>query len=143
MANAIYDKARQKFLDPGTLGATSSDAIDWVGDNIKAVLVDTALYAFSQAHEFLSDVPVGARVATSGNLTAKTATNGVADADDVTFAAVSGASIEAIVLYKDTGTATTSPLIAYIDTGTGLPVTPSGGDIIVSWDNGANRIFRL
>jgi hypothetical protein len=47
------------------------------------------------------------------------------------------------VIYKDTGTAATSPLIAYIDTATGLPVTPNGGDITVTWDNGSNKIFKL
>ena len=59
------------------------------------------------------------------------------------FTSVTGASIEAIVLYKDTGTDSTSPLIAFIDTATGLPITPNGGDIIVTWDNGANKIFKL
>ena len=63
--------------------------------------------------------------------------------NDVTFTSVTGASIEAIVLYKDTGTDATSPLIAFIDTATGLPITPNGGDIIVTWDNGANKIFKL
>ena len=37
----------------------------------------------------------------------------------------------------------TSPLIANIDVATGLPITPSGGDIIVQWDTGANKIFKL
>jgi hypothetical protein len=57
---------------------------------------------------------------------------------------VSGASIEAIVIYKDTGTESTSPLIAIIDTATrSLPITPNGGDIIVTWDNGTNKIFKV
>jgi hypothetical protein len=38
---------------------------------------------------------------------------------------------------------TDEPLIAYIDTATGLPVTPNGGDITIAWDSGANRIFKL
>lgn len=135
MANVLYDKGRQKFLE---------GAIAFAADNIKAVLVDTGTYTFSVAHEFLSDIAVGARVATSGNLAGKTTTNGVADANDVTFTAVSGSTIEAVVLYKDTGTASTSALIAYIDTATsGLPATPNTGDITVVWDNGANKIFKL
>jgi hypothetical protein len=72
----------------------------------------------------------------------KTFTNGVFDGTDVTFTAVTGASVEAIVLYIDTGTASTSPLVAYIDTSvTGLPVTPNGGDITITW-NGSG-IFAL
>nr|WP_201787713.1 hypothetical protein [Mycobacteroides immunogenum] len=60
-----------------------------------------------------------------------------------TFSAVSGASVEAMVIYKDTGTVGTSPLIAYIDTATGLPVSPNGGDINIAWDTGTNKIFKL
>jgi uncharacterized protein YigE (DUF2233 family) len=46
------------------------------------------------------------------------------------------------VIYIDTGTAGTSPLVAYIDTGvTGLPVTPNGGNINVTWN--ASGIFAL
>lgn len=135
MANALYDTGRAAFL-----GAD----VDWLADNIKAVLVDTGAYTVNlSTHAFLSDIPGGARIATSGNLASKTATAGVADAADVTFTAVSGATVEAIVLYKDTGVAGTSQLICYIDTATGLPVTPNGGDITVTWDNGANKIFKL
>lgn len=135
MANALYDKGRQKFAEAG---------IDWLTATIKCVLVDAADYAVNLAtHEFLSDVPAGARVGTAQTLTGKTTTSGVCDADDATFPLVTGDQSEAIVIWKDTGVEATSPLIAYIDTATGLPVTPSGGDIIVSWDNGANKIFKL
>jgi hypothetical protein len=56
---------------------------------------------------------------------------------------VSGASVEAIAIYQDTGNEATSRLIAYIDTATGLPVTPNGGDINLNWDTGVNKIFKL
>ena len=135
MANALYDAGRNAFL----LGD-----IDWVADDIRAILVDTADYTVNLAtHSNLSSVPAIARVATSGALTNKTALAGVADADDVSFGAVSGDPSEAVVLYKHTGVESTSTLIAYIDTATGLPVTPNGGTIGVTWDNGANRIFKL
>ena len=135
MANALYDKGRQGFLEGD---------IDWTGDNIKLLLVDTADYTVDLAtHDFLDDVPVAARVATSGNLGSKTATDGVADAADVTLSSVSGDQSEAIVIFQDTGVESTSRLIAYIDTATNLPVTPNGGDITIQWDNGANRIFKL
>ncbi|MGB3684963.1 MAG: hypothetical protein WA991_03960 [Ornithinimicrobium sp.] len=135
MANAIYDKGLEDFL---------AGNISWTGDNIKAVFVDTGNYTFSAAHEDLADIPASARVATSGNLSSKTATGGVADAADVTFTSVTGATVEAIVLYKDTGTAASSRLISFIDSGgTGLPVTPNGGDITFQWSNGSNKIFKL
>jgi ApbE superfamily uncharacterized protein (UPF0280 family) len=133
MANALYDLGRQGFLD---------GSIDWDTDNIKVLLVDTGTYTVDLAtHQFHSDV--SGIVATSGNLAGKTVAAGVADANDITFTAVTGSTVEAIIIYKDTGVSGTSRLIAYIDTGTGLPVTPNGGDITVSWDSGANRIFKL
>jgi hypothetical protein len=56
---------------------------------------------------------------------------------------VTGATVEALVLYKDTGTEATSPLILYLDTATGLPFTPNSGDVTISWDNGNSRIFKI
>jgi hypothetical protein len=135
MANALFDKGRQRFLE---------GQLVWTTDTIKAVLVDTGTYTLNlTAHEFLADIGAGARVSTSGAFTGKSATGGAADANDITFTSVTGASIEAIVIYKDTGVDATSPLLAFIDTATGLPITPNGGDIIVTWDNGPNKIFKL
>jgi hypothetical protein len=135
MANALYALAKQKFLS-GALDLTSAD--------IKLVLVDTADYTVNlTTHEFLSDVPSGARVATSSNFAGKSVTLGVFDATDVVLSAVTGDVSEALVIYKDTGVAGTSPLIAYIDTATGLPATPNGTDITISWSSGASKIFAL
>lgn len=135
MANTLYDYARQRFLEA---------QINWMSDTIKVILVDTGAYTPNTAsHQYLSDVSGSARIAGPVTLTSKATTGGAADAADCTFTAVSGVSIEAIVIYKDTGTESTSPLIAYIDTATGLPITPNGGDIIVTWDNGTNKIFKV
>lgn len=135
MSNALYDKGREAFL---------KGDIDWLNDDIKVVLVDTDDYSVDLAnHDFLNDIDAGARVATSSNLAGKTATAGVADANDATFSAVTGDVSEALAIYKDTGDPSTSPLIAYIDAATGLPVTPNGGDIVIQWDDGANKIFKL
>jgi hypothetical protein len=133
MANAIYPKFKEQALQAG-VNLSSGD--------IKAVLVDLADYTYSAAHEFLSDVALAGRVATSPNLASKTLTNGLFDAADVSFTAVTGDQSEALILYIDTGTAGTSRLIAFFDTGvTGLPVTPNGGDINVTWN--ASGIFQL
>jgi len=71
-------------------------------------------------------------------------TLGVADAADIVFTAPpAGDVLEATVIYQDTGVEGTSRLIAYIDTATGLPVTPNGTDITILWDSGANKIFKL
>lgn len=135
MANQFYGKGRQTILEGGIAILT---------DNIKVVLVDTASYTLSiNTDQFLSDIPGGARVATSGNLSGKSSTLGVFNASTVTFTAVTGAACALVVLYKDTGTAGSSPLIGAVDSGTGLPVTPNGGDITLTWDTGANKIFKL
>lgn len=139
MANSLYDAARTGFLQADFNWPTGN------GQTFGVVLVDSANYTVNLAtHTSLADVSVSARIAgpvTLANCTIQT--NGAADADDVTFTAVSGDSIEALVLYQIGVDDANSPLIAYIDTATGLPITPNGGDIIVTWDNGTNRIFRL
>lgn len=132
MANTLYDKGRESFLKA---------EISWSADDIKVCLVDTGTYTFSQSHQFHSDL--SGIVATSGNLASKTTTSGVADAADLTITGVSGSSIEAIIFWKDTGSSATSRLIAYVDTATGLAFTPSGGDVILVFDNGSNKIFKL
>lgn len=134
MADKIYPKAKEKFL---------GGDIDLLVDDIKMVLVDTASYTYSDAHEFLSSIVEAGRTSISGNFANKTVTSGVFDADDVTLSAVTGNVSEAIVVYKDTGDVATSPLIAYIDTATGLPITPNGGNILIQWDNTTNKIFAL
>ncbi len=135
MANELYDKGRQGFLD---------GSIDWDTDDIRAILIDTADYTVDlAAHDNLDDIPEAARVAVSGALTGKTVVDGVADADDVTFSAVTGDECEAIVLYKHTGVESTSRLIAYVNSATGLPVTPNGGNIEVLWADGDDKIFKL
>lgn len=135
MANSLYDAGRESFLTAN---------ISWSADDIRVILGDSAAYTVNLAtHDFLDDVPGGARVAVSGSLASKTTSAGVADAADVTFTAVTGASCEFILIYKHTGTDSTSRLIAYIDSATNLPITPNGGDITIQWDNGSNRIFKL
>ena len=120
------------------LEALWAGSIDYLTDNIKVVLVQHATDTPVPAtDEFLSDILIGARKATSGNLATKTVTAGVIDAADITLTAVaSGGTVESIVVYKDTGTATTSTLIAYIDTtsDSSLPFTPNGGDVTISWN---------
>jgi len=135
MSNSLYTKAKQGLLE---------GSIDLDSDTVKVVFVDGADYTPNLAtHQFLSDIPSAARVATSGALQNKTVTDGVFDADDITITAVAGDQFEYVVLYKDTGAEGTSRLILLIDTATGLPCTPNGSDITIQWSSGADKIFRL
>jgi hypothetical protein len=208
--NRLYGKGKE---------ALASAEIDWENDDIRAILIDTGEYTPDfDADATLEDIPEEARVAVAA-LSGKTNTLGVLDADDVTFATVTGSSVEAIVLYKDTGVESTSLLLAYLDgkfqveiaatassgatsitpedlpaaiangatltkisgtgpatittsasgaegarslsvtalssgitagavyeyvaDGAGLPITPNGSDIKISWSNGANKIIAL
>lgn len=133
MSNALYDAGRNAFL---------TGAINWTSDTIKVVGCTSSYSPNLSTDTHLSDVPSGDRVATA-TLSSATASGGIADASDVTFSSVTGSAIAKLVVYKDTGTESTSTLIALIDTATGLPVTPNGGDIQVQWDNGSNKVFKL
>jgi hypothetical protein len=132
VANTLYPKAREAHLNGD---------ISWRDDDIRAILVDLADYTYSTAHDFLDDIPLAARVATSGSLTSKTSTDGTAKAANVVFGLVTGDESEAVVLYQHTGTEATSRLIVYVDSATGLPVTPVGDDVTVAWDSAG--IFTL
>lgn len=136
MANALYPKYRDRQLE-------GSSPVQWLAHNIVVILVgDTQTY--DAADEFVADlVDV---VATSGNLTGKTAVDGVADADDVTFTALTGSHVAALVIARDTGSAATSPLMVWIDTKTNaspVDITPDGNDVTLTWSNGTTKIFRL
>ena len=127
MANGIYDAAKEQILQ---------GSIDLINDDIRVILIDAADYTVNLAtDDFLDDVAVAARVATSGALTTKSVTDGDFDADDVTLASVTGDQSEALLIYKHTGVESTSNLLFYIDTGvTGLPITPNGDDITIQWN---------
>jgi hypothetical protein len=150
MANALYPKFKEALLNQ----AAGTSAINLSSDtNIKVALVNisgsTNAYTYSSSHQYFSSVSTNSAAvvgtsATLANKTVATPAGGVFDADDVTFTGVSGTNvIGALVIYKDTGTAASSPLIAFLDSGTGLSITPNGGSVTVSWDSGANRIFAL
>lgn len=137
MASALYPLAKQSFI-------SQSPSIDLDTDTIKVALVNIATdYTYSAAHQFLSSVTTYAGT-TAQTLTSVTVTNGVFNAAGATFTAVAvsaGKTVGALVIYKDTGTAATSPLVAYIDGFTA--VTPNGGNITITWDTGVSKIFAL
>lgn len=137
MANRLYPTLKEKLLGTG---------VNFITGTIKAQLIDTGVYSYADAHSFLAAVPAPARIGSPITLGSKTITSGVFDAADGTFTSVpagsgSASTVEAIILYRDTGDPTTSDLIAYIDIATGLPFTPDGGNANVTWPGGG--IFSL
>ena len=132
--NRLYDAARDGFLN---------GQIAWLTNDIRGILIDTTKYQVSLAgHAYLVDIPAEARVSVSPALSGRTAAAGTANADPLTFSAVTGTS-EALVLYQHTGTESTARLIAYIDDSPDFPVNANGGDVVFTWDTAENKIFKL
>lgn len=129
MASQLYPKGKKKILDAD---------IDLLVDDIRAVLIDTADETYNGADEWHSDLTGAGIVATTGNLASKTTTSGVFDAADITILAVTGDTVEAVVLYKWTGVSGTSPLIAWFDVAT---FTPNGSDVTIVWSG--SGIFAI
>ena len=134
MANALYAKGKEKIL---------SAAVNFAVDTIKVVLVKNTYPQNLADDEFFTAISAYV-VGTPQTLATKTVAAGVFDAADALFEAVaSGDTLEGVVIYKDTGVAGTSALLAYIDTITGFPLATNGSDITIQWSNGAYRIFTL
>ena len=133
MANALYPKAKEAFLN---------GSINMIANTITIALIDTGVYTYSTSHQYRSDISNSAVISTT-TLTNKTITNGVFDADDALFSSVTGANCEALIIFSDSGVQGTSRLIAYIDSATGLPILPNGGDITVAFSSGSSKIFAL
>lgn len=126
----------------GLLSGTANHSL--TTGTVKAVLIDNAAFSYSASVRFMTDVATAARIAKSLPLANKTVIDGVFDADDTTFSAVSGAVSEELLLMISAGSDGANVVVARIDTfASGMPVTPNGGDIAVAWDNGANKIFKL
>lgn len=130
--NALYSKGKEHILRDGLSG-----------DTLKVVLVDAGQYAPNlTTHQYLSDIPAGARVATTAALTGVTYTGGVLDASNPALPDVGGgATGELLVLFADTGDPATSPLLMLIDTAAGLPITEDSTEDSLQWD--AAGLFAL
>jgi hypothetical protein len=138
MANAVYPKAKESFI-------SQNPALDLDTDTIKAALVKitgTGAVSYSASDQYWSAISSGL-VGTAQTLGTKTVTSGKFSSAAATFTAVSSSgNTLGVVLYKDTGTGSTSPLIAWYDSGTNVPATPNGGDITVTPD-GTNGWFTV
>lgn len=140
MANALFNSYRNQVLGVGTF--TDLDAV-----TLKAMFVDHGVDTpVTATDDFIDDILSGARVPAIascpalGTKTLGVVGVGVFDAADTVFTALSGASVESLIVFEDSGTEATSDLLAFWDTATGLPLTPNGGDVTVQWN--ASGIWR-
>jgi hypothetical protein len=141
MANALYENAKQLFLSGG---------IDLTSDEIRVAMLDVDQATIDQADIYYNAVSAdevswsgsnGIQIPSTTITLNKSAGNCTFDGGNVTFTTVNGTAVNALVIFKWVTTAADSPLIAYLDTGTGLttPIVPNGGDIEIQWN--ASGIF--
>ncbi|UBB15420.1 hypothetical protein [Comamonas odontotermitis] len=132
MPNTSYPKGMEKLL---------SAQINLLNDDLRVALLPPT-YTYSVAHEFLSNL--GTRIGTDMVLANKDVTGGVFDADDVaTDPLPPGNTAKSVAIYKNTGNASTSPLLFFFDTVTGLPMATNGGAINFPWNDGPDKIAVL
>ena len=131
MADVIYNSFKVQIGNGG---------IDFDTDDIKGALVTSGYTPDQDSHDFFDDITnevVGAGYSAGGmSLTTKTVTQdntdneGVYSADNLTWTS-STITARGLVLYKDTGTPATSPLICYFDFVSDK--TSSSSDFTVQW----------
>jgi hypothetical protein len=117
MADVVYNSLKRRLMQKD---------IDMANDTLKVMLVTSGYTPNADAHEFKSDVTgevTGTGYTAGGQtLSAKSVTQdntddeGVFDAGDVTWTSTA-ITAHGAVIYKDTGVASTSPLVCYMDFG--------------------------
>lgn len=130
MANAIYNSFKRDIMN---------GSIDLDTDTIKVALVTSAYTPDVDVHDNFDDITneVSGTGYTAGGATLSvtvsvdnTDNEGVFDATDVTWS-TSTITARGAVIYKSTGTASTSKLICYIDFGSDK--SSSGGNFTIQW----------
>jgi hypothetical protein len=120
MSNVVYPTFKR--------ARAMGHAVDLLTADIRILLVDTTVYTYSAADEFLSDVPAGARVGLSPTLLHPAVSlQAVFDADDLVVTDPAAQSVGAIVFVIYDGDADADRrLWMYIDTASGLPYVSVG-----------------
>jgi len=134
----------------GLVSATAARRFDWANDTFKVALVKSAYTPDQDAHDFWDDVSANEITGTGYTAGGKelfekavsydAATNTVRlKAKTVEWKEVT-AEYRYAVVYKDTGTAGTSPVVQYLDAGAVQKIV--AGTVKIEWDatDGAMRI---
>lgn len=116
--------------------------VDWDTDTIKVALTTSSYTPNQDTHDYFNDVTnevTGTGYTAGGNtLSSKTITYDdannviILDAADTTWAS-STITARYAVVYASTGTASTSPLIGYVDFGSDQSST--NGNFTITWDS--------
>lgn len=143
MASLIFNKYKQGIFDN-----TTNLRVDLDTDTVKVALVTSSYAPNQDTHDFFDDVTnevtgtgytAGGATLGSPVVTLDTTNDRVDfDAADTSWTS-STLTARAAVIYKSTGTASTSPLIAYIDFGSDQ--VSSAGTFLITWN--ASGILRI
>lgn len=133
MTSIVFNKGKTEILNGG---------INLLTDTIKVALVGSGYAPDKDVDAFYGDISnevsgtgysAGGKILTNKSVAQDDANDRAAfDADDVTWP-VATITVRGAVLYKDTGTDSNSPLIAYIDFGQDFSKT--GADFTIQWDS--------
>ena len=137
MANVIYTRFFEQISN-GSLAFNTA--------NIACLLTQSSsTYAANKTHDFVADVFSNGGVECNTGGYARTAVaNKTVTIDDpnsrvelkfnnVSFGNLSsGQTVEAIIVYVNTGSDATSSLICHIDNATGLPAVLGGGEFLIT-----------
>jgi len=137
MSNFVYSKFKNSLL---------SGQINLISNTVKVKLLNNSYVQNQTSHEFVSDIPSNCIEASSNALTNKIILNNSFTADDIVIENYNGNGFKSLVLYIDTGSSSTSKLIAYVDNATGLPFVNSLNttvDITIVWSDELTGILSI
>ena len=126
------------------LGNPVHNRADLDTDDIRCWLYDEGADARDVADQDFADILAGAKIAESTDLASKTVgvvADGIFDHANFVFTGVTGANVESIGYWAFNATPAIAPLLWVIDSATGLPVLPNGGDI--TWAPAAGGVIDV
>lgn len=146
MTSFVYGRGALRLV----IGNAQTTTIDWPGDTatIKTALSttthvpnkDDTFYDDGGADDLLDGELSGTGYTAGGDtLASETVAYDAAndrvefDAADAAWTAINAGTAAQATVLKHTGTATTSPVLANVDTG-GFPVVTNGGDLTIQWN---------
>lgn len=126
MASFFYGKGAQHF---------AAGDVAWGSNTINVALVATGYVPSANVDEFYSVAVSGGNIVSAGvALTSKTNVLGLLNAANTTWTTVTGSQVTQLVVYVGGTAGSGDYLLLNLNTGTNLPVTPNGGNIVASYD---------
>jgi hypothetical protein len=133
----------------GQYGSTSASRVDWANDTIKVALCTSTYTPNQDTHQYFSDVTnqisgtgytAGGAALAGKTVNYDTASNVISLRASASSWTTATFTARYAVIYKDTGSSATSPLLGYVDFGG--DETVSTGTFTITWDpnDGALKI---